>query len=92
MQERGQGTPAHMPVVMDDEWRHTMGNLDQAMAESGRPRNETGADEAGAMDPGGVDLQEGDAGATAEEQIEGSGKQPAEQGSDQPTRVMPTNA
>jgi hypothetical protein len=70
-----------------------MGNLDQAMAESGRPRNETGAEESGAgTQPAGVDLQEGDAGATAEEQIEGSGTQPAEQGSDQPERVIPTNA
>lgn len=81
-----------VPVVMDDEWRHTVGNLDQAMAESGRSRNETGADETGAMDPGGVDLQEGDAGATAEEQIEGSGPQPAGRGSDQPERVIPSNA
>jgi hypothetical protein len=67
-----------------------MGALDDALADAGQDKGEDAGGGA-AVNQGAVELQEGDPGSTAEDQIDGEGTLPAQEGSGQEGRTMPTD-
>ena len=69
-----------------------MGKLDDALAEASEGSGQAGGSGlGGAINQGDVELQGGDRGATAEEQISGEGTLPQQEESGQKGRTMPTN-
>jgi hypothetical protein len=70
-----------------------MGKLDDALEEAGQEKGGTASGGLGAaVTQGGVDLQEDNPGATAEEQIAGEGTLPDQGASGQEGRTMPTDS
>ena len=69
-----------------------MGKLEDALADAGQESGETAGGGLGTGNQGGAELQKGDSGATAEEQIAGQGTLPDQEGSGQERRTMPTDS